>query len=249
VISDNALVRARFHLPETDASGHGLLTGDEAGHLTRVLRLGVGAEIDVFDGRGGMFHARVVDVGRPGVRVAVLSAMSPAPEPAIRVTLVMSILKGDKMDAVVRDATMMGVSAVQPIVASRSEISLAAVTRAQRVERWRRIAVASVKQCGRAVVPVVETAVDLRTWMAHRSDDAVLALTEPAGGEGAPLAQVPRCERVHLLVGPEGGWTADETAVFATAGFRAIALGGRTLRADAAPLVAMAAVFEAWGGW
>jgi 16S rRNA (uracil1498-N3)-methyltransferase len=242
-------VLPRFHLPEIDTTGHGLLVGDEASHLTRVLRLGVGAAIDVFDGRGGMFRAQVVETGRTGVRVAVVSPVPPAPEPAIRVTLVMSVLKGDKMDAVVRDAAMMGVSAVQPVVASRSEISLAAVTRAHRVERWHRIAVASVKQCGRAVVPPVHGPRELRDWLAHRGSDVALVLTEPAAGGGAALREIPRRDHVELVVGPEGGWSAEESAAFAAAGLRAVSVGRRTLRADAAPLVAMAALFEAWEGW
>jgi len=242
-------VRARFYLPEIDADGRGVLASDEAGHLTRVMRLSVGAEIDVFDGRGGMFEARVEAVVRDAVRVRVMGPAPSAAEAAVRVTLVASVLKGDKMDDVVRDAVMMGVAGIQPVVAHRSEVSVAALARGHRLARWRRIAVASVKQCGRAVLPPVHAPLDLQDWLAHRGSDAALVLTEPAAGGGAALRELPRSAGVELIIGPEGGWAAEESAAFAAAGIPAVSVGQRTLRADAAPLVAMAALFEAWDGW
>jgi 16S rRNA (uracil1498-N3)-methyltransferase len=242
-------VRARFYLPEIDDTGQGVLAGDEAGHLTRVLRLGVGADIDVFDGRGGMFHARVESINRNRVRVRVAGSVPFAAESALRVTLVMSVLKGDKMDNVVRDAVMMGVAGVQPVVAARSEVRLSTVVRGDRTDRWQRIAVSAVKQCGRATVPAVHAPFTLEAWLEHRAPDPVLVLSEPAAGGGRPLSEVRRTEAVQLLVGPEGGWAREESAAFRAAGFQAVSLGGRTIRADAAPLVAMAALYEAWKGW
>ena len=82
----------------------------------------------------------------------------PAPEIAIAVALVISVLKGDKMDDVVRDAVMLGVAGIRPVISERSEISLSTMAKSQRIARWQRIAVASAKQCGRAVVPVVHDA-------------------------------------------------------------------------------------------
>ena len=242
-------MRPRFHLPGIDASGVGELDAEETGHLKRVLRLGVGAEIDVFDGRGGMFHARVVELARATARVEIIGPAASATEPAVRVTLVMSVLKGDKMDNVVRDAVMMGVSAVQPVVAARTETSLAALSRGQRVERWTRIAVASVKQCGRAVVPAVRQPLDLRAWIAQRSPEPVLVLREPAAGMARRLRDVVPSPGVHLMVGPEGGWSGEELAAFDAAGYAAVSLGGRTIRADAAPIIAMSALYEAWSAW
>ena len=211
--------------------------------------MGAGADIDVFDGRGGMFHARVVEANRAGVRIAVLGPAPAAAEPALRVALVMSVLKGDKMDDVVRDAAMMGVAVVQPLLAARSEVSLAALRRGHRAERWTRIAIASVKQSGRAVVPLVAEPIDLVAWIRQRSAEAVLVLQEPAAGIAKPLRDVARSPAVQLLVGPEGGWAGEELAAFEAAGFAAVSLGARTIRADAAPVVAIAALYEAWDGW
>ena len=245
----NRTVRPRFFLPAIDASGHGELDRDESGHLARVMRLGVGAEIDVFDGRGAMFRARVVELGRSGVRVEVLEPSPAAPEPAVHVTLVMSVLKGDRMDDVVRDAAMMGVAAIQPVFSAHGEVGLEATARGRRRERWQRIAVSSVKQCGRATVSDVREPLPLSIWMTRSRDAPVLVLTEPRAGKGVALSDLPRHPAVRLLVGPEGGWSPAEGAAFEEAGFRPVSLGGRTLRADSVPLVALAALFEAWNAW
>jgi 16S rRNA (uracil1498-N3)-methyltransferase len=246
----NAPVRPRFHLAEFDQrSGRGALADDEASHLIRVLRLGVGAEIDAFDGRGGMYRAAVSALTRDAVSLTILGAVAAAPEPAIGVTVAMSVLKGDKMDSVVRDVTMMGAAVVQPIVSARSEMSLATLARAHRAERWQRIAVSSVKQCGRAVVPDIRHPLNLSDWLGDAASGATLALVEPAAGGGRRFSELPSQVAVNLLVGPEGGWTPEELSMMADAGVATVSLGARTLRAETAPLVALAALFEAWRAW
>lgn len=239
-------VRPRFYLP--DMAG-GELDADESGHLLRVLRLGAGAEIDVFDGRGGMFRARVAEASRARVAVQLLEPVAAAPEPALPITLVMSVLKGDKMDAVIRDVVMMGAFAVQPVVSEHGEVGIAAVTRGRRPERWQRIAVSSAKQCGRAVVPVIHAPQPLSDWTSRAAAPSTLVLAEPGAGAGVALADLAPRPSVSLLVGPEGGWSPGEMTAFASAGFTPVSLGGRTLRADAAAMVAMAAIFERWSGW
>src|SRR5215213_3887363 len=92
------------------------LDGDEARHLSQVLRLGVGDEVAVFDGAGREFRARVARVARDGAEVQLLDELVPSPEPAVHVTLAQAVLKGEKMDAVVRDATMIGVGRIEPLV-------------------------------------------------------------------------------------------------------------------------------------
>ena len=214
-----------------------------------MLRLGVGAEIDAFDGRGGMYRAAVAALTRDAVSLTILDAVAPAPEPAVRVTIVMSVLKGDKMDGIVRDVTMMGAAVVQPIVSTRSETSLATLAKAHRAERWQRIAVSSVKQCGRAVVPDIPSPVSLSDWLGRAIPGATLALVEPSAGGGSGLSELAHRAAVNVVIGPEGGWTPDELSMMVQAGVTRVSLGARTLRAETAPLVALAALFEAWRAW
>src|SRR5438105_1098841 len=146
----------RFFAPALDSGDESvLLPKEEAEHLTRVLRLGPGDTVAVFDGRGQEFLAKVLNAERRDVRVQLLSRVEPAAEAAVPLTLVQAVLKGDKMDDIVRDAVMLGVAAIQPIVTKRTETTVATLLKAARVDRWRRVALASVNQSRRAVVPEV----------------------------------------------------------------------------------------------
>ena len=238
----------RFYAPGITASAAVALPDEEAEHLIRVLRLKAGDEVEAFDGAGGMFLAVVDRADRRGAALRPVRAIDAARETQVRLRLVMAALKGDKMDAVVRDAAMLGVAAMLPVVTARSEVSLAALARGHRVPRWRRIAVSSVKQCGRAVVPVVEPALALDDYFAQPSAADRVMLVEPAAAHGAqPVRSIDRPAAADLIVGPEGGWTGPEMRTAAAAGARLVTLGARTLRADAAPLVGLTAVLTVWG--
>jgi 16S rRNA (uracil1498-N3)-methyltransferase len=247
-------VRPRFHVPDVNgAAARVELPEEEAEHLVRVLRLGVGDEVDVFDGRGGMWRAEVVAAGRKSAAVRPVQPLQPARELGVAVTLVMSVLKGDKMDAVVRDAVMLGVAAIQPVVSERAETSLAAMARGNRLARWQRIAVSSAKQCGRAVVPPIHPPTPLEwCWTPPRTSPTAAArvmCVEPSAALADVIAvqRVPKAPAVHLIVGPEGGWSVTEVAAAHDSGAILMSLGERTLRADAVPMVALTALLTAWG--
>jgi 16S rRNA (uracil1498-N3)-methyltransferase len=242
-------VLPRFFLPVIDASGRGLLPEDEATHLTRVLRLGAGAAIEVFDGRGGVWTAVVTEASRQRVTVQTDQALPAPAEPQVRLRLVVSALKGDKLDDVVRDAAMVGVHEIQVVVTQRSEVSMTALVRSGRADRWRRIAVASLKQCGRAVLPTVPEPITLTQWASAPPTGALLVMCEPAAGHGRRFSDVPQSAEATLVVGPEGGWTPEELALLSDMGGLAVQCGSLTLRADAAPLVGVAALCEGWRVW
>jgi 16S rRNA (uracil1498-N3)-methyltransferase len=158
------------------------------------------------------------------------------------------VLKGDKMDDVVRDAVMMGAAAIQPVVTEHSETSLIALARGARRERWQRVAVASAKQCGRAVVPPIAEPAHLTRALAAPAGVFPVMCVEPGlPAGGSPVSQLPATAPAHVsvLVGPEGGWSADEVARHADVAYL-LTLGGRTLRADAVALVALTALFAHW---
>ena len=243
---------ARFFAPAAGVTGDRiLLPVDEAEHLTRVLRLSSGDRVRVFNGRGAEFEAVVDTADRGGVCLTIGSPCTPAPEPRVAVTLAQAVLKGDKMDDVVRDAVMIGVAAIHPIVTTRSEISIAALARGRRRERWERIAVSSAKQCDRAVVPPIA-----ETGHLNLGDGSfpvvfpgpVFILVEPNTSAGVGLAQLDSTVPSHatLVVGPEGGWTNEELEAAAVTG-TLVTLGQRTLRADAMALVALSVMFARWG--
>lgn len=242
-------MRPRFFVPDLDPSEPLVaLPADEAAHLGRVLRLRAGADVRVFDGRGHEWHATVADVHRDRASVRILESVSPAPESRVGIALVVAVLKGEKMDDVVRDAVMLGVHDIQPIVSSRTEVSMAAVERSGRTARWQRVAVSSAKQCGRAVVPTVHPVRPLDAWLQHLDPaDLHLLLVEPSAGITVMrLRDLDRPSRASLVVGPEGGWDSAEIGAATNAGLVPITLGARTLRADAVPLVALAVAQALW---
>lgn len=241
---------ARVYAPGAAGSDLVELDGDEAHHLVHVLRLGrPGCEVRVFDGRGHEWRAAVVAAGRRSARLRLIEPVTPAAEPPVRILLALGILKAEGMDQAVRDAAMLGVSAVQPLVTRRTVVPVRTAPRL--AARWRRVAIASVKQCGRAVVPHIAEPADLDGWLAQPVPGVRLVLVEPAHGAGdqvslAGLAPRARAEGAVLAVGPEGGWSPDETERLAGAGFLRLSLGARTLRAAAAPCAALAILLHAW---
>ncbi len=226
------------------------LPRDEAEHLTRVLRLGPGDMVSVFDGRGHEFLARVSTAARREVRVNLLERVAPASECPVPMTLVQAVLKSDRMDDVVRDAVMLGAAAIQPLVTRRTEITVAALMRGGRTDRWRRVALASAKQSGRAVLPEVRTPLTFEAWLADPRPPLTMMLVEPrADAPVEPMtilrALAPPLEAA-LLVGPEGGWTDEEWRAAAGAGLRLLSLGHRTLRADAVAVAALSVLQFLW---
>ena len=241
----------RFFAPGLDVGDERVtLPRDEGEHLTRVLRLGVGDAVSVFDGRGHEFAATVTAVLRRDVTVQLQSRIEPAPEPGVALTLAQAVLKGDKMDDVVRDAVMLGAAAVQPIVTKRSESTVAALLKGARVDRWRRVALASVKQSRRAVLPEIRVPLTFENFLDEPSAELRLMLVEPSAGDGEPVGALRGLAvpgDASLLVGPEGGWTESECAAARARGVRLLTLGGRTLRADAVPVAAMTVLQFLWG--
>jgi len=248
---DNRGVLARFYAPALDPRADFPLPEDEARHLTRVLRLGTGAEVAVFDGHGREYRALVVEAHRDRAVLRTIDALPAAPEPAVRITVVQAILKGGSMDEAVRDATMMGASAIVPVLTAHVDVKPAVAVRAGNADRWRRVALAAVKQCRRSTLPHIHEPGPLDAWLAATPLAARLVFVEPSAPcAPAPLkslleAPVPR--EAAVLLGPEGGWSSGELDGLLQAGCRPVSLGPLTLRAEAMPVAALAALTVVWG--
>jgi 16S rRNA (uracil1498-N3)-methyltransferase len=242
------VTRPRFYVPGLDPSrDETILPSDESHHLVRVMRLVVGDEVDIFDGEGHEFQARVVRADRNGAAVAIGEPIAATPEPAVPTVLVQAVLKGDKMDAVVRDATMAGVARIVPVTSDRSLVGLNTLARGHAHERWQRVAVASAKQCRRARLPALDVPRLLSEWLEMPFDGRRLFLVEPSSGAHGVLPMRAALARpvppaVACIVGPEGGWSSAEQESAVRAGCALASLGQMTLRADAVGLVAVSIV-------
>jgi 16S rRNA (uracil1498-N3)-methyltransferase len=223
------------------------LKGEQAAHLIRVLRAQTGMECDMVAG-DRVWRAVISGVSGDAVQFTLLSEVES--EPALPVTLLLSVFKFDRMEWIIEKATELGAERFVPMTARRSEKHLVQAAPA-RVERWRRVAREAAKQSRRSDVPVVEDVVSLKLAVHNRAAQSGLSLllaeqersTTLYAAMQAALRQ-PTMEKpaVHLAVGPEGGWTAEEEALFASGGWQAVSLGPRILRAETAGITAMAVV-------
>jgi 16S rRNA (uracil1498-N3)-methyltransferase len=223
------------------------LRGEQAAHLIRVLRAQAGMECDMVAG-DRVWRAVISGVTGDAVRFTLLSEVEA--EPALPVTLLLSIFRFDRMEWIIEKATELGAERFIPMTARRSEKHLAQAAPA-RVERWRRVAREAAKQSRRSDVPVVEDVVSLKSAVHIRAAqpglNLLLAEQERAKTLYAVMQsalQQPTMERpaVNFAVGPEGGWTAEEESLFTSEGWESVSLGPRILRAETAGITAMALI-------
>jgi 16S rRNA (uracil1498-N3)-methyltransferase len=207
----------------------------------QVLRLQPGDALTLFDGLGGEWSAAVLRMGRSDVQVVVGTHDAVDREPAWRVTLAIGMPANERMDALIEKATELGVAVVQPLICERSVLRLAGERAQKKVEHWRGVAVAASEQSGRTRVPHVADVLTLPTWLASPSADRSVRRVVLSLRDAAPLAAEPPASAVCFLSGPEGGLSDAEESMARQAGFAPVSLGPRVLRADTAPLAALAA--------
>jgi 16S rRNA (uracil1498-N3)-methyltransferase len=244
----------RFYCPVPLAAGAVLeLPGDAARHV-QVLRLQPGALITLFNGEGGEWDASVTRMGRSAVQVAVGAHHAVEREAARAVHLLAGITANERMDGLVEKATELGAASLTPLLAERSVLKLKGERADRKLAHWRAVAIAACEQCGRNRVPLIHEAQSLAEWLASDTGGQV-ARSDAAGPacgarlllslhpDARPLREVALpAGPVTVLSGPEGGLSAAEEALARAAGFAALALGPRVLRADTAPLALLASL-------
>lgn len=223
------------------------LPPEAAHHASRVLRLRVGDAVQIFDGQGNAMDATLHAV--EGKRV-VLTNLCPSPQIAkcrLRIVLAQALCSREKMDWVVQKATELGVAEILPIQTQRSVVRLVVNRADKRVRHWHHVALAACEQCGRNDLPGLKAPQDLGDWLrslGNGKGDRYILLPEGAGS----LTRCPRPQdEVTLLVGPEGGFSAEEAKLAQQCGFVPIVLGPRVLRAETAAIAGIAALQTLWG--
>jgi 16S rRNA (uracil1498-N3)-methyltransferase len=210
---------------------------DESHHLARVLRLRPGDTVIAADGRGHDYTVRIETIGEAQATGTVLGVAARGAESPLAITLVQAVPKGDKMEAIVRAATELGVTRVLPALAVRTIVRLEPARWRERARRWQRVAREAAKQCGRATVPDVDLPRPLEDCLAATAEAGLrLCLWE---GEAPPLADVLAATAAPpataaLVVGPEGGLAREEVEQARAHGFRLAGAGPRVLRTETA---------------
>ena len=226
----------RFYLPPESWTAGAALTGDEARHLSQVLRIKPGEMLTVFDGKGRRAQAQVMNVSRDRVPLK-LGEASPTVVPRPPITLAQAIPKGKNMDLIVQKAVELGVAAIQPLVTKNTVVQPGE----GKAEKWRRTALEACKQCGQDTLPEIAEPLTLEQWLARSETPGpglrIIASLTP---EAVHLKNILRINSdpmsVTLLIGPEGDFSPEETAVALDQGFLAASLGDIVLRVETASI-------------
>ena len=239
----------RFFCPPPLASGEDFaLPPGVAHHAVRVLRLKEGDALLLFDGEGGEYPARLARVDGREVLADVGEHRSVERESPLSVTLVQGLAAAERMEFAIQKSVELGVAAIVPVTTARSVVRIPAERARRRVEHWQQIVVAACEQCGRDRLPAVHAPRGLSEWLRTPSTAASRLLLSPDAPRS--LGQLSRPEgTIELLIGPEGGLTADESAAAIATGFLAVRLGPRILRTETAAPAALAAMNALWGDW
>ena len=245
--------------PERLDAGRVVFDRDESHHLARVLRLRSGDTVIAADGAGREYTVRLETVGEEATGT-VLGVTSRETESPLRITLVQSVPKGDKMETIVRAATELGVARVVPALTARTVVTLEPSRWRDRARRWQRVAKEAAKQCGRAVVPAVDVPRPLADVLAlDEPADLRLCLWEGATGDErsasvpvtALAASLPAGltsgARVLVLVGPEGGLSREEVESARAHGWTIVGAGPRILRTETAGPAVIAVLQSRFG--
>jgi len=232
----------RFFLPGPVAVGStAILTGDDAHHILRVLRMRRGEAVVLFDGNGVEYSARIDRIHPDSVQVTVLERFFSSVESPIELTVAQGFLKEKKMDSLIRQLTEIGVSRWIPFFAGRSVSRPDARRLATRTERWNKIAREALKQCRRVKAPVITETLSFEEVLTSSAQSELkLIFWED---ESLPLTQVPQPsgrspDGVFIMLGPEGGFSSHEVAQARRHGFVSVSLGPRILRAETAAVAA-----------
>jgi len=237
-------MRRRFFVDRV-RNGQATLDGDDARHLTRVLRVEAGQRYEISDNRD-VYLAEIEEAHKERVVFRTLEKLE-APADGVRLILCAALVKFDRFEWMIEKATELGVAEIAPFEAARSERGLERAAH-KRVERWRRIALEASQQSRRPHLPEVREPAAFEAVVGESATYRYV-LDEEAGGT-AIVSATPKERRaedsVALLIGPEGGWTEPERAAFAAAGWTRVSLGPLILRSETAALAGLAVLAQAW---
>jgi 16S rRNA (uracil1498-N3)-methyltransferase len=237
-------MRRRFFVGQV-RNGHAEIEGDQARHLTRVLRVEPGQRYEISDNRH-VYLAEIETARKEQVVFRTLEQLAPEP-PCVHITLYAALIKFDHFEWMIEKATELGVAEIIPVECSRSERGLQHAAPA-RLERWRKIALEASQQARRAHLPLIQEATVLADALPSAAGYRYALDEEPGSLPLAAALPVARdaADSVALLVGPEGGWTDAERAAFVSAGWTQVSMGPLVLRAETASIAALAVVRNAW---
>ena len=218
------------------------VTGSDADHITKSLRMRPGERVTVCDGEGYEYDCVVSSVGKT-VLLRADSKTASLNEPPYRAVVYQSLVRGEKFDTVVQKSIEMGAAEIVPVISSRCTVRIEKAEYTRKTERWQKIAREASKQCGRSIIPLVREPVMFRDAICQAAAADLPLFCYEGSGTGplrkiAAEADAPRS--ISIVIGPEGGFSSEEAVFAADGGMRMVSLGNRILRTETAALFALA---------
>lgn len=243
----NILSMPRFFFSQPLAAGQVIDLPDTVTHHIQVLRLAPGDLITLFNGQGGEYEAILTSIEKRRARVQIQTFSAREAELAHPVILAQALPEGAKMDWLIEKAVELGVTEVQPLAAQRCVVRLAAERAQKKLQHWQGIAISAAEQCGRNRVPQVADIADFPAWAARQEPSQRILLTPRADMKLTEWARQHPPRSVTLMIGPEGGFSAQEEDIARRHGAIALSIGPRILRTETAGMAALAALNALWG--
>lgn len=247
---------ARFYHQESLSVGSTVvLDHDNSHHAAQVLRLRTGDQVTLFNGAGGEFSGRLTHIGKSQCQVQISSFHDIERESSLSIQLAQAVCSNEKMDWIIQKAVELGVTQIQPLLTQRSIVRLSGERAEKRQQHWQRIIISACQQCGRNTIPQLLPLTTLTGWLEQKINKPIspdshdLILSPDASLRLAQLPAPRESENTTILVGPEGGFTVEESEAASFAKFSAVRLGKRILRTETAALAAIAAMQSYWGDY
>ncbi|MCK0536814.1 16S rRNA (uracil(1498)-N(3))-methyltransferase [Alcanivorax quisquiliarum] len=232
----------RFFDPQLFTKGQPATLGEDASHhISRVLRMKEGDQLQVFNGEGGAWQAQITALSRKAVTVLPASFDSENRLPPRPVTVALPLIKGERMDYALQKATELGAHQFQLLNTERTDVRLDGERLEKKLRHWQQVVISACEQCGMNLVPIVLAPQPLADWLP--TADAGLKLIAHPGENPLPADACHGVADIILLTGPEGGFSEAEISAATEQGFVSFALGNRILRAETAPVALLAALW------
>lgn len=223
-----------------------VLSDDAANHVGRVLRMQAGEPIVLFDGSNHLFHATLKSVEKKQIVAEIGRSELDDRESPLAIHLGQVISRGERMEFTIQKSVELGVKVITPLWSERCGVKLNDERQDKKLQQWQKIAIAACEQCGRNVIPEIRPIMKLSDWCQEQDGSLKLNLHPRATKTIRELEAIPAAG-VRLLIGSEGGLSAEEIAMTETAGFTEVLLGKRILRTETASLAAITALQVSFG--
>jgi 16S rRNA (uracil1498-N3)-methyltransferase len=216
-----------------------------ANHVINVLRMNIGEQIILFNGDGKEYSANITEISKKKINLKILDAIEKNLESPLKIHLGQGIAKGEKMDLIIQKAVELGVTEITPLITARCNVHFKADRLEKKIEHWQKVVISACEQCGRNFIPTINPPQKIADWIGNNQSDLALILSPYAEQSLANLAAKPT--NISILIGPEGGLTAEEVELAKRYNFLAVKLGPRILRTETAGLVVLSILQAKWG--